>query len=89
MPVWTVGSFMTRLVCEPQERLTTKRVIRIFVSAVSLTFLFSTCITGIVTAATLMGYVEKRGEGFVIEADDGDYIVKGKDLSKLVDNWLK
>jgi len=25
----------------------------------------------------------------VIEADDGDYIVKGKDLSKLVDNWLK
>ena len=32
----------------------------------------------------LMGYVEKRGKGFVIEADDGDCIVKGKDLSKLV-----
>ena len=26
----------------------------------------------------------KRGNGFVIEADDGDYIVKGKDVSKFV-----
>ena len=26
----------------------------------------------------------KRGTHFVIEADDGDYIVKGKDVSKLV-----
>ena len=32
-----------------------------------------------------MGYVVRRGKGFVIEADDGDYIVKGKDVSKLVD----
>jgi hypothetical protein len=31
-----------------------------------------------------MGYMVERGKGFVIEADDGDYIVKGKDLSKLV-----
>jgi hypothetical protein len=64
-----------------------KRVIRIFVPAVFLAFLFSTCITWIVTAAqeeTLMGTVVKRGKVFVIEADDGDYIVKGKDLSKLV-----
>jgi hypothetical protein len=64
-----------------------KRIIRIFLSAVFLAFLFSTCITGIVTAAreeTLMGTVVKQGNGFVIEADDGDYIVKGKDLTKLV-----
>ncbi len=63
-----------------------KRIIRIFVSAGFLAFLFSTCITGIATAAheeTLMGTVVKQANGFVIEADDGDYIVKGKDVSKL------
>jgi hypothetical protein len=63
-----------------------KRLIRIFVFAVFLAFLFSTCITGIVTAAqveTLIGTVAKQGKGFVIETDDGDYILKGKDVSKL------
>ena len=61
------------------------RLIRIFISTVLLAFLFSTCIVGIVTAAreeTLVGTVVKQGKGFVIETDDGDYIVKGKDLSK-------
>jgi Protein of unknown function (DUF5818) len=75
------------LVYEQQERLMAKRSIKNFVFAVFLVFLFSTCITGIVAAAeeeTLMGYVVKQGKGFVIEADDGDYIVKGKDVSKLV-----
>ena len=64
-----------------------KRIIRIFVSTVLVAFLFSTCIMGIVTAAreeTLVGTVVKQGKGFVIEGDDGDYIVKGKDVSKLV-----
>ena len=64
-----------------------KYVIRIFVFAVFLVFTFSTCIATIVTAGreeTLMGYVVKQGQHFVIEADDGDYIVKGKDVSKLV-----
>ena len=61
--------------------------IKNFVFLVFFAFLFSSCITGIVTAAweeTLMGTVVKQGKGFVIEADDGDYIVKGKDVSKLV-----
>jgi hypothetical protein len=61
--------------------------ITIFVAAVFIAFLFSTCIAGIVSAAqdeTIMGYVVKRGKGFVIESDDGDYIVKGKDVSRLV-----
>ena len=42
----------------------TKRIIRIFVFAVFLALLFSTCITGVVTAAreeTLLGAVVKRG----------------------------
>ncbi len=64
-----------------------KRIIRIFASAVFLAFLFSTCFARIVTATQeeiLLGAVVKRGNGFVIEADDGDYIVKGKDVSKFV-----
>ena len=69
-----------------------KPIIRILVSAVFLTFVFSTCMTGIVSAGreeTLMGYVVKHGKQFVIEADDGDYIVKGKDISKLVDKLVE
>jgi hypothetical protein len=69
-----------------------KRGIRILVSAVFLAFLFLTCITGIVAAGqveTLMGYVVKQGKHFVIEADDGDYIVRGKDVSKLADKLVE
>ncbi len=63
----------------------TERITRIFLFAVFLALLFSTCITGVVAAAgeeTLLGAVVKRGNGFVIEAEDGDYIVKGKNVSK-------
>ncbi len=63
-----------------------KRFIRIFVFAVFPAFLFATWITGNSAASqeeTLMGYVVKHGNHFVIEADDGDYVVKGKDVSKL------
>jgi hypothetical protein len=66
--------------------------IRVLVSAVLLTFLFSTCSSWVVAASReeiLMGYVTKRGKGFVIEADDGDYIVKGKDVSKLADKLVE
>ncbi|MGA3118546.1 MAG: hypothetical protein ABSF90_29480 [Syntrophobacteraceae bacterium] len=69
-----------------------KRTVRIFVSAVFAAFLFSICITGVVRGAReqiLMGYVVKQGKQFVIEADDGDYIVKGKDVSKLVDKLVE
>ncbi|SPJ13860.1 conserved hypothetical protein [Syntrophobacter sp. SbD2] len=47
--------------------------------------LFATCIKEIATATreeTVLGAVVKHGNGFVIESDDGDYIVKGKDVSK-------
>lgn len=82
------ADFLTAgLVYEEQERLMAKSSFNNFVFAVFLAFVFSTCLTGIVAAAeeeTLMGYVVKQGKGFVIEADDGDYILKGKDVSKLV-----
>jgi len=70
----------------------TKQSVRIFVSVVFLAFLFSTCIMEVVGAAQeeiLMGYVVKQGKRFVIEADDGDYIVIGKDVSKLVDKLVE
>jgi hypothetical protein len=50
-------------------------------------FLFSAFIPNMVPAAqeeTVVGTVVKSGKGFMIEADDGDYIAKGKDLSKMV-----
>ncbi|MGA2400750.1 MAG: hypothetical protein ABSG91_03470 [Syntrophobacteraceae bacterium] len=68
-----------------------KSVRRIFASSVLLAFLFSSCISTIASASreeTLMGYVVKRGKGFVLEADDGDYIVKGKDVSNLADKLV-
>lgn len=66
-------------------------IIRVFLPALFLAFVSSTC--AIVTAAdgreeTMLGAVVKRGKAFIIEADDGDYIVKGKDLSKFVDKLV-
>jgi len=50
-------------------------------------FLFLSSSPNTIAAAleeTVVGTVVKSGKGFVIEADDGDYVVKGKDLSKMV-----
>jgi len=69
-----------------------KRIIRIFLFAVFSAFLFSTWIAGNIAASqeeTLMGYVVKHGNHFVIEADDGDYVVKGKDVSKLAEKLVE
>jgi hypothetical protein len=68
------------------------RTVRILVLAVFLAFVFPICVTWIAAAGqeeTLMGYVVKQGKRFVIEADDGDYIVKGKDVSKLADKLVE
>jgi hypothetical protein len=69
------------------------RIFRLVVAAVSVAFVFSTfSLSAIASAAgeeTLMGYVVKKGKCFVIEADDGDYIVKGKDVTKLVDKLVE
>ncbi len=60
---------------------------RLLLCTIILTFLFSNCLVKIVFAAQeeiISGFVVKSGKNFVIEADDGDYIAKGKDVSKLV-----
>jgi hypothetical protein len=63
------------------------RVTLFLISVVAIAFIFVTCATDIFAAAreeTLMGTVVKQGGRFVIEADDGDYILVGKDVSGLV-----
>jgi len=38
---------------------------------------------------TIAGTVVKTDKGIVIEADDGDYLVKGQDLSKMVGKMVE
>ena len=38
---------------------------------------------------TIAGTVVKTDKGIVIEAEDGDYIVKGQDLSKMVGKMVE
>jgi hypothetical protein len=38
---------------------------------------------------TIVGSVVKGEKGVVIEAEDGDYLVKGKDLSKMVGKMVE
>lgn len=56
-------------------------------SAISIAFMLSTCLAGMAAAPqeeTMMGAVVKRGKDFVIEAEDGDYIVKGNIPAKFI-----
>ncbi len=68
-----------------------RRIIIVFLSAIIFVSLLFTCRTETVFAAreeTVEGFVVKNGKDFVIEAEDGDYIVKGKDLSKFIDKMV-
>lgn len=38
---------------------------------------------------TVVGTVVQHGKVFIIEADEGDYIVKGKDLSKMAGKMVE
>jgi len=38
---------------------------------------------------TIAGTVTKTDKGIVIEAEDGDYVVKGQDLSKMVGKMVE
>ncbi len=61
--------------------------IRIILSTVLLLFFFAASVPAMVLAVqeeTIMGVVIKSGKNYVIEAEDGDYVAKGKDISKLV-----
>lgn len=69
-----------------------KLFMRIFLSAVLFAFLSTAVIPYAFSAAqeeTIVGTVVKGSKGFVIEADDGDYIVKGKDLTKMLGKMVE
>ena len=70
-----------------KEEFIVKYMVRVLCCAVFFAFLFATAIACAAPAAqdeTIVGTVVQSGKNFVIEADDGDYIVKGKDLTKMV-----
>lgn len=61
-----------------------------------LSFVFSLaaglCVKSTVIAAepeTIAGTVVKTDKGIIIEAEDGDYLVKGADLSKMVGKMVE
>ncbi len=64
----------------------------VFISAIFLAFLLSAYITQYSEAGqeeTIIGTVVKKGKSYLIEAEDGDYVAKGKDLSKLVNKMVE
>jgi hypothetical protein len=70
------------------------RNILIYALVVALTFSFSfAAFVNSSSAAkeeeTIAGTVVKTDKGIIIEAEDGDYIVKGKDLSKMVGKMVE
>jgi hypothetical protein len=65
------------------------------IGALIITFVFSFALAVFVKSApakqeeTIAGTVVKTDKGIVIEAEDGDYIVKGQDLSKMVGKMIE
>ena len=60
--------------------------------AIFFALVFSPFAPGTISAAqeeTIVGTVVQHGKVFVIEADEGDYIVKGKDLSKMAGKMVE
>jgi Protein of unknown function (DUF5818) len=71
----------------PRRTFKVKHLFKSILSAAFLTLFLSALFPAVSPAAkeeVIVGTVLKSGKGFVIEADDGDYSVKGKDLSKFV-----
>jgi hypothetical protein len=67
--------------------------ILIYALVVAFVFSFALCVKSSSAAAdedeTIAGTVVKTDKGIVIEAEDGDYIVKGQDLSKMVGKMIE
>lgn len=91
--MWRQGTKAAGLIA--MEGLMGKNVFKVFTAFVLVLLLLSTFTIGTCSAAqaaqedTIMGTVVKHGKEFVIESDEGDYIAKGKDLSKFVDKLVE
>jgi hypothetical protein len=69
-----------------------KKLVYALVIAFVFSFAFAICVKSASAAdeeETIAGTVVKTDKGIVIEAEDGDYIVKGKDLSKMVGKMVE
>jgi hypothetical protein len=69
-----------------------KKLIYALVVAFVFSFAFAVCVKSSSAAdeqETIAGTVVKTDKGLVIEAEDGDYIVKGQDLSKMVGKMIE
>jgi len=68
-----------------------KVIFALFISFV-FSLAVSLCLDSVAVAAgeeTIAGTVVKTEKGIIIEAEDGDYLVKGKDLSKMVGKMVE
>ena len=69
-----------------------KILIYSLVAALVFSFSFALCVKSSSAAdeeETIAGTVVKTDKGIVIEAEDGDYLVKGQDLSKMVGKMIE
>jgi hypothetical protein len=63
----------------------------VVLSALCLLFVFAPLTLSFSAAQedTIVGVVVKHGKQFIIEADEGDYIVKGKDLTNMTGKMVE
>ncbi len=64
----------------------------IVISALLLSLVFAPLVLNSASAAqeeAIVGTVVKHGKQFVIETDEGDYIVKGKDLTSMTGKMVE
>jgi hypothetical protein len=69
-----------------------KKVVTLVICAMLISVLFSVSVKNVFAAGeeeTIAGTVVKTDQGIIIEADDGDYLVKGQDLSKMVGKMVE
>lgn len=68
------------------------RPMSVLLLALMIALMFSVTVSPLLAAGeeeTIAGIVTKTEKGIVIEAEDGDYLVKGQDLSKMVGKMVE
>ncbi len=69
-----------------------KKLVYALVIAFIFSFAWGMCVKSALATddeETIAGTVVKTDKGIIIEAEDGDYLVKGKDLSKMVGKMVE
>lgn len=68
-----------------------KRFVSLLLSILVFISISSVCVKSFAagTEEIIAGTVVKTDKGIVIEADDGDYLVKGQDLSKMLGKMVE